>query len=171
MDDALKIYVDRLRDGNVEQINETISPDFIGVNENDLTFSSPVYIRGQAYLVDDRLVLNLSINTTALCRCIVCNDQVPVDVQIKDHYVEEIINIKGAVFDMADMLREMILLEIPAYFECHEGKCPSRDQLSNYLKKEISTHEQLIKEDDEYHPFKNLSLEDSRVNRKDKEAH
>lgn len=158
MNEQLKIYVDRLKDGHVEKINEKLLPNFIGIEDENLLFIDPVDINGEAYLADDRLVVHLNLLTYARSPCIVCNREVAIKLAVANYYhTEEIKNIKGAVFDLSDLLREMILLEVPQFVECRDGKCPERKQLEPFLKKSDS-----IKEDQrEYHPFDQLSLDDS----------
>lgn len=170
MNDLLKIYIDRLRDGHTEEIDAHVPPDFIDEVGDDCVFRDNVDISGQAYLAEDKLVFHIDLFTRCLCRCIICNEQVPFDIRIEHVYhLEEISAVKGAVFDMKPMLREMILLEIPPYLECHGGNCPARGQINSFLKKEISTHENLTKQDEGYHPFSHLTYEDSHVLNRDLE--
>lgn len=169
MDDIPIIYIDRLRDGHVEQIESEIAPNFISVSDEDVSFPERVRVKGRAYLAEDQLILHLSIQTQVLCRCVICNEKALKRISLQDVYhTEELSQIKGAVFSTAKVLREMILLEVPAFFECHSGECPSRELVNSYLKKENSKHESLIEHDEGYHPFSHLAFEDSHVKEKDK---
>jgi len=152
MIDAFKIYVDQLRNGNDEEIQEEFSPAFLNVNEKELSFADPIEVNGHAYLTDDSLILNLAIKTKAMIPCSICNEPFKFDIEISNFYhVEELEEIKGAVYDFQELLRETILLETPQFAECHQGKCPDREKIKNYLK-EVS-EEKKSSEEDGYQPF------------------
>ncbi|WP_068470005.1 YceD family protein [Candidatus Protochlamydia phocaeensis] len=154
MDDAFKIYVDQLRDGQEKKIKESLSPDFLDVHETDLGFKKNVELEGVSYLADQELILHWNIQAEALIPCSICNEMVPVDIKIRDFYHSEpLADIKGAVFNFKDLLRETILLEIPAFAECNQGNCPKRQEVAKYLKE--PTQDQ--SEDEEgYQPFADL---------------
>ena len=154
MNDEFKIYIDRLKDGKEEVLDETFLPDFIDVKEDTLSFPINVKIRGKVYLVEKELIFQLHLQTVASLNCRICNEKVGVPVSSEIYHVETIENIKGMVFDMRPMLREAILLEIPSIAECNEGKCSQRKNIEKYL---VSTVEESGKVKEELHqPFKNL---------------
>lgn len=157
-DDRFRIYVEQLREGTTREIKERLSPDFLEIKEKELSFSRPVVVKGQAYLADEMLILHLDIEVIATIPCAICNDQADVDIAIKGFYhavpLEEI---KGAIYDFREILRETILLEVPILTECHEGKCPQRKSLEKYFKKQ-STPESKGDEDG-YRPFASLDFD------------
>lgn len=158
MDERFKIYIDQLRDGEVETLSEVFSPEFLDVNEQDLKFMDPVNLQGEAYLTGDMLILHLDIETACMIPCSICNEPVKVPIKISGYYhtvpLEEI---KSGIFHFQEMLREIILLNTPILAECGQGKCPQRSSLQKYLKSESSRH---TKEgDDGYRPFADLNLE------------
>ena len=59
IDDTCRIYVEQLRDGHSEKLNETLAPDFLEVHEADLSFVDPVIVSGEAYLADNELILQV----------------------------------------------------------------------------------------------------------------
>lgn len=131
----MKIYIDRLKDGRTEKIEEVMTPDFLDVHEAELTFSDPVSFSGDAYLTDDHLIIRLEIKTLAQIPCSICNHSVTVPIEIKDFYTAEPIKeITSACFDCSEILRESILLQVPAFAECDGGKCPERQNIKNFLK-------------------------------------
>jgi uncharacterized metal-binding protein YceD (DUF177 family) len=147
----LSILVDRLKKGQSESIDETVSPEFL-VEEKDLKFTSPIVIKGDAYLAEDELVLQLNIETTAQARCSVCNQMKPLDIQVKNlTHLQPLDELKGQKFDFTDVVREAILLEVPFVVECSEGHCPERQNIEKFLADPK-------KEDNEegYRPFKDL---------------
>jgi len=143
----MKIYIDRLTNGKTEEIDESLPPDFLDIDEGNLSFSKPVKIKGEAYIATDELILKLDIETFATIPCKICSEDNEHPIQIKSFYLtEDLEKIKAAVYDYASSLREAILLEIPPYVEC-EGNCPEREKLEKYLNDQG---------DETTHPFSSL---------------
>lgn len=156
MDDAFKIFVEQLREGNVEKIEEQLSPDFLDIHEEALIFDKPISIKGEAYLAENELVLRLDISTSARLPCSICNEPVELPIQLKGFYHSEPLDaVKSGIFNMKDTLREGILLETPKFAECRQGSCPKRKDLEKYFKKTPVKGQ----EDDGYRPFSDLKLE------------
>lgn len=152
MSEALRIYVDRLRHQDVELINETVPPDFIGVDDKDLRFTDPVNVTGEAYLAQDELVLKLAVSTVAQMPCSICNQLTAIPIEIELTNAEPIQGLKRGFFDLGDMIREAVLLDVPLVVECHEGHCPARSEVEPYLKKKKSGQSP----EDGYQPFSDL---------------
>ncbi|NGX43233.1 MAG: hypothetical protein K940chlam7_01525 [Chlamydiae bacterium] len=158
MDEAFKIFVDRLKGGKVEKIDHSFAPDFIDVKEKDLSFPAGVEVRGEAYVTNEDLVLHLDIGTVGVMPCSICNNPVDVRVDVAGCYhVESLKKIKAGIFDMRDAIRESVLLECPAFAECNEGSCPKRKELGKFLKTSSSVESDV--EVEGYHPFTDLTLE------------
>lgn len=156
IDESFRIYVEQLRDGQIESLEETYPPAFLNVAEKDLAFVDPVRIKGEAYLADDVLVLHLDVRTLATMPCRICNESIKADVVINEFYhAEPLEEIKGSVFDFREMLREAILLETPPLAECHQGNCPKRKALQQFFKKEGTVKNG---EEEGYQPFADLDL-------------
>ena len=131
----LKIYIDRLKGGQTQKINETLSPEFLDIDEEELLFDKPVQLKGETYLANEHLIIHLNIETTACLPCSVCNDPVHVPIVIKNiTLTEPISEIKGATFNLTNEVRESILIQTPLFSECHNGKCPERENLKQFLK-------------------------------------
>lgn len=157
-DDRFRIFVEQLREGHTEEIDETFTPAFLDVQEKDLVFEKPVRVNGQVYLADDMLVLHLDIATVAGIPCSVCNRPVEVPIAIEEFYHAVPLNeIKGAVYDFSEILRETILLEVPLLAECGDGKCPQRKVIEKFLKKEKSPGAD--DESEGYRPFADLDFD------------
>ena len=147
---ACKIYIEQLRNGHVEKINEIVPPDFLDITERDLAFKDPVAIEGEAYIASDDLILRLAVETHALIPCSICNENVKVQIQISNlTHAEPLGQIKSGVFDFMELLREAILLETPAFAECNDGKCSKRKEIKKYLKDPAEKQEG-------YRPFADL---------------
>ncbi len=154
MEDEFKIYIEQLREGHDKQIDECLSPDFLEVNEPDLTFHQPVELKGSAYLAENELILNWNIRTEALIPCSICNDKVPVEIEIRNFYHSEPTeDIKTGIYNYKQLLRDTILLEVPSFAECNEGKCPHRQEVARYLKEHA---EEESNDEEGYHPFADL---------------
>lgn len=158
IDDRFRIFVEQLRDGTIEEIDETFSPDFLEISEKELAFNKPVKVKGQVYLAEEMLVLHLDIQATATLPCAICNGPADVDIAIKGFYhAIPLSEVKGAIYDFRELLRETILLEVPILAECHQGKCPQRDTLKSYLKKESVPGSK--EDEDGYRPFADFDFD------------
>lgn len=151
--DAFKVYVEQLRSGNVEQLKEEFNPDFLDIHEKELIFADTVYLNGEAYLAENDLILHFNISTMAEMPCRICNETVKVPIKVQNVYHHEPLSaIKSGIFNMLDVLREAVLLEIPPLAECNEGKCPKRKDLEKYIR----TPPASSTEEPGYRPFENL---------------
>jgi len=151
MDDAFKVYVEQLRDGHEETIDEAFDPGFLDIAEPDLRFDKPVLLKGVAYLADQELVLHWDIRTEVLLPCSICNESVRVSIHVGNFYHSESLEkIKSGIYNFETLLRETILLEAPFFAECHEGICPRRREYGKYLKE--SSHSS-SDQDEGYRPF------------------
>lgn len=154
MNPSLKIYIDRLKDGRKELIQEQFSPEEIALNDQEIPFSGPVSLKAEVYLVDDELVLHLDLSATSTHSCSVCNQEVKHSIIIKNCYqTVEKSQIKGAIYDMSGLLRELLLLEVPSFVEC-EDNCPRRKDMEKFLKRvdeKSASHE---------NPFSHLTIKE-----------
>jgi len=158
IDDRFRVFVEQLRNGHIQEIDEVFSTEFLDLNERDLSFKNPVTVKGQIYLAEEMLILHLTIHAVATIPCAICNGPADVEINVNGFYhavpLEEI---KGAIYDFREILRETILLEVPILAECHQGKCPQRKTLEKYLKNEGAPG---AKEDEEgYRPFAGLDFD------------
>lgn len=150
----LKIYVDRLQNGLNLKIEETLSSDFLDLNEDELAFKEPVHVKGEAYLADDHLIIHLSIDTAAIMPCSICNQPIRFPIHIKNICLTQPLNeIQGAIFDLGEEVRETVLLQTPLFLECSGGKCPERESMKKFFKEE---HPPSKDEEKVNFPFANL---------------
>ena len=157
-DDGFRIFVEQLREGHTEEIAEVFAPEFLDVQEKELVLDQPVKVNGQVYLADEMLVLHLDIATQAMLPCSVCNEPVSLDLSVKGFYhAVPLSEIKGGIYDLREILRETILLEVPLLAECRQGNCPKRKAMKKFLKKEGSPGSG--DEGEGYRPFANLDLD------------
>lgn len=130
----LKIYLDRIRDGQTELFQETI-PSALLLSEPDITFDETIQMSGKAYLAGDHVVLQLQAKTTAWLPCSICNKPTKVPLELSHFYhTEPIENFTSGVFDFSSLLREDLLLELPLFTECIKNQCPERATLEKYSK-------------------------------------
>jgi len=149
--DAFNIYIDRLRNGKNQPIEGAFPPDFLGVDDEGLRFEKQVMVRGEAYIAEEDLVLHLAVKTEALLPCVMCSEMTPVEVSLESFYeAVPLSEVKGAIFDFRDCLREEILLQISHTVECQGGNCPARKEMTQYLKAETAD------EIEGYKPFADL---------------
>ena len=126
----LTIYVDRLKEGQEELFEGTMSTSFLGTDPH---FQETVFLSAKACVTGDLLILKLEANTTAFLPCSICNEQVPVPLELADIYHDKDLKEIPSVFDFSDLLREDLLLQLPQFTEC-KGNCPERQSIKNYLK-------------------------------------
>jgi hypothetical protein len=143
MMEDFKIYIDRLKDRHVQKIEEAFNPSFLEVDEEELQFDLPVTVRGEAYLTDDHLIIHLSAATMAEMPCSVCNKMIKTPLTVGNFYhAEPLSEIREAIYDFGEALREALLIELPRTIECNgsalgqQGTCPSRETLAPYLREE-----------------------------------
>ncbi len=130
MDERFRIYVDQLHDGREKAIDELIEPAFLHIHESDLVFKKDVTVRGEAYLASNDLVLHLDIHTEALIPCSICNELVPIDIEVKNFYFSQPLSeIKSAIFSFEELLRENILIEVPLFTECQRRGVSSAERV------------------------------------------
>lgn len=129
-----KIYIDRLKDDDTEQIYEVIDNALFDIAEKELQLTGKVTVSGQAYLAKNHLILELKVKAKALLPCSICNKPTEVPLVVEDfNHIQEICEIKSAVWDYTDEVRNAFLLKVPQFTECHDGKCPGRKEITKYL--------------------------------------
>lgn len=133
----LKIFIDRLKDGHIEKFSGELSTDFLQIKEEELTFTAPITLKGEAYLAIDHLILRLHIETKLSMPCSICNHPTELKVNVPDFYhAAPLSEIRSSIFDYTEALREDILLQVPQFIECNNNKCPERENIKVYLKTE-----------------------------------
>lgn len=148
---SFEILVDRLRGGQVQKIQESFDPSFLEIQESELAFHVPVVVKGEAYLTESELILHLNATTRASMPCAICNKMIDKELKITGFYhAQPLDEIKGAIFDFREALREALLIEVPRTIECNGGKCPERATIAPFLRPEARV------EKTTYFPFKDL---------------
>lgn len=155
MKEHVKVYVERIRDGEMESIEETLAPRFMDIHEQEMRFEDSVHIAGEAYVTDDWLIIQLAIQTKVHLICSVCNEPFVLDIDIPDMVHDEPLeNIRDASFDLLPLVRESILLAVPFYPQCGITTCNRRHEIEPFLKKEGDVEE--AAEEHGHNPFKDL---------------
>lgn len=156
MEDAFKIYVEQLRGGHVEKIDENVNSSFLDIKEDDLRFDDITHIKGEAYLAENELVIHLDVHVIAYMPCAICNKAVKTPLDLKNLYLTaEPEEYKSGIYNFSESLRESILLELPHFVEC-DGECPQRKEISDYLKDPENSNDQ----DGGFHPFADLDFDE-----------
>ena len=155
MKDDFIIYIDRLKDGQVEKIDLELSPVFMEIHEKDLAFNDTVQIEGSFYTTPDHLIGNLQVNTNLMMPCSICDETFSIPICVDNYYITEPLeNIPSGLYYPQDGIREAILLETPSFYECNNGQCPCRKELATILGQKNKTEE---KAEQKCHlPFKDL---------------
>lgn len=156
MKDCCTVLIEHLREGKSTPIDESFAPTTLELNDEELSFIDPVSIKGSGYLAEDLLVIQIDITGACYLPCAVCNKPVKIPLVLKNTYITKPLSecSSGKAYFMQD-LREAILLEVPSFTECNEGKCPERTHMKEYLKQPApKTPRQ--EESDLYYPFDDL---------------
>ncbi len=143
----LVIYVDRLKEGQEECFEGTVSSDFLG---NDPQFEPLVFLSGKAYVAGEHLMIKLKAKAGAYIPCSICNEPVLVNLELQDFYHAEDLKEIPSVFNFSSLVREDLLLQLPQFAECG-GSCPERETLKHILKREETS-----KPSDVQFPFSHL---------------
>lgn len=129
----LKIYVESMKEGKSDFFSGTVPTESLLPKEPDLFFSDFLEISGEAYLAGDHLIIKLKAAVSAWVPCSICNTPTEIPLTLSDLYhAEPLEDITGA-FDLSELLRENLLLELPRFTEC-QGLCPERENIKKYLK-------------------------------------
>lgn len=151
MSNPFQIWIDRLKNGQTQLINESFTSEFLDLREEELILNAPVIVTGEAYLTESELILHLKASTRAMMPCAICNQMVQIELSIKDFYhTQPIDEIPSGIYDYQEALREALLIELPQYVECNPGKCPDRKVIAPYMRSEKKTGENT------HFPFSNL---------------
>ena len=134
--DVLKISLHCLQKQEEIKIDETISSDFLDIDEKDLKMNFPIQIKGKAYLSNDFLVINFSAKTQFQMPCSICNEFITEDLAIENYYETiPLSKIKSSIYDYTEDLRQALILKLPQFIECNSGHCPERKNIEKYIKK------------------------------------
>jgi len=135
MESPLKIFTEQLHAGKRQEIEHVLPSDILDIHESDLIFQTPISIKGEAYTTDEDLILQLSAQTEVKMPCSICNEMTFVTLKTEEIYhTLPLSALKSTIFDFTDLLREEIVLLIPHFVECHQGKCPERPLLTKFMK-------------------------------------
>ncbi|MCH9634471.1 MAG: hypothetical protein S4CHLAM7_12230 [Chlamydiae bacterium] len=134
MKDDFLINLDQLRKRGNQNLEMSVSTDFLSVEEGEFHFAPQLTIQGEAYIVDERLILHLDISVPVAIFCKICREETTQNLSINNLYhVVEINEIKSTIFDFSSVLQDEIFLEVPRFAECRDGNCPERETLKKYL--------------------------------------
>lgn len=131
----LKIYTDRMKDGQGDSFTGIVSTDILIPKEPDVVFSDTLELSGEAYVAGDHVILKLKVKAFAWIPCAICNELVKTPIILDNFYhAEPLEAIPTGVFDFSELLRNDLLLELPQFAEC-QGKCPQREDMKKFFKK------------------------------------
>lgn len=132
----LLVYIERLREGKVEWIEEKIDASLLSIEEEGLVCKEPVEVTVEVYFVDTWLIGKISLSAQMTLSCSFCNEPFVLPITIKDEPFEESLEeIRDGVFDLLPLVREALLLEMPFYPQCGQTVCLNRNEVEKYLKK------------------------------------
>jgi uncharacterized metal-binding protein YceD (DUF177 family) len=153
MKKQLPIYIERLRQGRVQEITETIDPKQLDFFDDEIIAAQDLVVVGEAYLADPYLLIKLTIKSEFTLLCSVCNEPFSFPIEVVQVLHEEPVEeITDSIFDLLPLIRETVLLEAPFYPLCGGSTCHNRAEIEKFFKKQTSVNEG----DERYKPFENL---------------
>lgn len=139
--EQLKIFTEQLKDGRKEKIDLVLSSGFLDLTEQEIQTPYPVIVKGEAYCLDELLMIALDVETAIEMPCAICNSATRVPLQNKNILLSiPLSELPSAIFDYSDLLREEIIILIPQFVECQAGSCPERKEIQPYLKTDNKAH-------------------------------
>lgn len=148
MKQQLPVYIDRLREGQNEPVDEIVEPQRLELSDDEISVTKPFKVTGEVYVVEEYLVVSLTIIGQLSLICRLCNEPFVFPISIKKAQEEiSLDEIKDACYDLLPLIRELVLLEIPLYPQCSGSSCGNREKIEKFLK---NPNEQLNM------PFKDL---------------
>lgn len=154
MHDQLKIYVESLRAGGEEVVSLVIPSDFLEISEKEVSIAPQVSVQGTVYVTGDELILSLDCQTSIYLPCSICNAPTHVEIRTGTFtHSESLSDLPSSIFDYSQIIREELLLLIPHFVECQNGKCPERKELKIFMKEKVTQPSQSL---DVHFPFKDL---------------
>ncbi|MGH7890018.1 MAG: YceD family protein, partial [Thermodesulfobacteriota bacterium] len=110
METPLKIFTEQLTSGKHESIELDLPSDFLSLNEKELTFTSPVHLKGEAYVADNHLILQLCAQAEVKMPCSICNEMTVMPLAAQEIFHTILLDdIESTIFDFTDIVREEII--------------------------------------------------------------
>ena len=129
----MKIYIDQIPESGLA-LTESCDPSALDLNRADVRFTDPINISAQITKGINCLCVDLKIDATIHLDCSRCLEEftAPKSLEIKLNFPIE--NKASGVIDLADNLREEIILNYPLKPLCRSdclGLCPTCGQNLN----------------------------------------
>lgn len=129
----MKVYIDQIPESGLE-LTESCDPSTLDLNRGDIRFTDPINISAQITKGINCLCVDLKIDATIHLDCSRCLEEftAPKSLEIKLNFPIE--NKASGVIDLADNLREEIILNYPLKPLCRSdclGLCPTCGQNLN----------------------------------------
>ena len=157
MEQELKIFIERLEPQTEYPLSHSLAPSFLQIEEKELIVTAPVDVKGKVFLTDHTLIFHLSCKTAIHMPCSICNKmQVFFLNSTETIHSFDLEELRESTFDYSFLVREDLLLQIPQFAECNEGKCSERESLSSYIKKSPSPIKKGSSKQSSYFPFADL---------------
>lgn len=124
--DPFTILIDRLQDGQIQKLEESVAPAFLELHETELSFSQPVRFHGKAYTTGEHLIVIVEAETTCLVPCSTCNETFSYKIRLSPLTLAiDLDELRGHRYNFREELRTALLLEVPAFPKCaqHGGSC------------------------------------------------
>lgn len=134
MSDLLKIYIDRLRNGQTERFEGQAAPAILELEDPEVQALCPIDFSVKAYLSYNELIVDLMVKTYVTIPCALCNEKESICIEVRHHQeVIPISEIKGQIYDITQLLREAVILNLPSFIRCGKDHCKNLQTIEKYL--------------------------------------
>ena len=132
----IKIFTEQLNETH-QKFDTTFPSDFLDLHEKEIQTPSPVTVKGEAYVLDELLMITFEVATDIQLPCSICNKSTLVSLQNKNIIISiPLAELPSSIYDPTELIREEVVMLIPQFIECKKGACPERKSLDSYLKHE-----------------------------------
>jgi uncharacterized metal-binding protein YceD (DUF177 family) len=132
---SLIVSLDHLNTDEEMPISFVLEPSFLELSPQDeMKPSRPVVIEGTVSLVDDYVLLNMEIRAFFHVHCASCNDVFEYEVCLDQFSHQELLeNIARRKWDVSEIVREAIVIELPLFPQCGGKECLHMDEIQKYF--------------------------------------
>ena len=137
------LTLDHLQQDEELPISWTLDPSFLDLAPNDeVQPTRSVVVKGTYSSVGEYVMFEVSMQAFFSLPCALCNERFEYEVCIgKFRHQELAENIKQKKWDIGELLREVLLLELPFFPQCGGKQCLHHEEVQRYFSKGTSEKE------------------------------
>ena len=147
--ERLELHLDQLQGMEVKEFTIQAKAAFLG-EEEGYCWMDPVVCHIRAQRTSEEVILWCSATLSYSRHCSCCEEPLIQQLMVRDAVCTlDAHAVRHGIIDLAPLLREELLLELPLFSDCGDRCCPHRQSLTGCLKKQPAAEEQ-------HYPFRHL---------------